>query len=135
MGTFSHFALQKAVYQQFMQDSVLMGMVVGVFDRPAQGTDFPYITIGDSSGLEWSNRETSGMEYKFVIHIWSRQAGRKETVQIMERIYTLLHQQSPPVEDNTLMLMRFVSSSIVLESDGWTTQGQMRFHALLQSEN
>ena len=135
MATFSHFALQKAIYQQLTGDDTLMGLVTGLFDRPVQGTAFPYITIGDSIGLDWSNAAAGGMEHKFIVHIWSREGGRKEAARIMERIHALLHQQNPAVEDNSVLLLRFVSSAIVLENDGWTYHGQMHFHALLQSQS
>ena len=115
MANFSHYPLQQAIYQTLTADSTLMALITGVFDRPPQGTAFPYVTIGESSGSDWSSKTTTGMEHNFILHIWSREGGRKQTAQIMERLHTLLHQVILTVTGQTMILMRFAASSILLE--------------------
>ena len=133
MPTFSHYPLQQAIYQALTADSTLMGLVAGVFDRSVQGTAFPYVTIGESTGSDWSTKTTSGMEQNVTLHIWSRQGGRAEAASIMVRIHTLLHQASLTVTGQALVSIRFTGSSITLENDGWTYQGVMKFQAFLQA--
>jgi hypothetical protein len=133
MPTFSHFPLQQAIYQTLTNDSTMMGWVVGVFDRPVQGTAFPYVTIGESTGSDWSTKTTSGMEQNVTLHVWSRQGGRAEAASIMTRIHALLHEVPLSVTGQTLVSMRFTASSIALENDGWTYQGIMKFQAFLQA--
>jgi len=133
MANFSHYPLQKAVYQTLTGDTTLMALVAGVFDRPPQGTDYPNITLGESAGSDWSSKTTTGMEHNFTLHIWSRNGGRTEAATIMERIHTLLHEASIAVDGQTLVLMRFTASNIGLESDGFTYQGVMRFQVFLQA--
>lgn len=134
MANFSHLAVQSAIYELLAGDLILAGLITGVYDRPPQATQFPYITLGDFSVTDWSSKTTQGCEHKFVIHVWSRQGGRKESAQLMERIHTLLHEQNLTVEGHTLILMRFLASAITLENDGWTYHGQMQFHALLEAD-
>jgi hypothetical protein len=110
-----------------------MAMVEGVYDRPAQGSLFPYITLGDSSGSDYSTKNTTGTEQIVTLQIWSREGGRKEAATIMELIYQLLHQGSLSVTGQILSMIRFVASEISVENDGWTYKGVMRFRALLQS--
>jgi len=133
MSTFSHLPLQKAIYQTLTNDATLMALVVGVFDRPPQGTAFPYITLGESAGSDWSTKTTTGMEQNVTLHVWSREGGRAEAASIMERIHTLLHQAPLSVTGQTLVSIRFSASNILLENDGWTYQGVMTFQAFLQA--
>ena len=133
MANFSYYSLQQAIYQQLTGDSTLMALVTGVFDRPPQGTAFPYITIGEFTGRDWSTKTTTGMEYVVNLHAWSREGGRKQAAQIMERLHTLLYQASLSVTGQTLVSMRFSGSNILLENDGWTYHGTMQFNALLEA--
>jgi len=133
MSNFSHYALQQSIYQTLMGDTTLMGMLTGVFDRPPQGTAYPYITLGESTITDWSSKTTNGTQQIVMLHIWSREGGRTETATVMNRVYQLLHQANLTVTGQTLVLIRFASSHIGLEDDGWTYQGVMQFKALLQS--
>jgi len=133
MANFSHYPLQKSIYQTLTNDSTLMGLVVGVFNRPPQGTDFPYVTLGESAGSDWSTKTTTGMEQNVTLHVWSREGGRAEAASIMQRLYTLLHQVNLSVTGQTLVSIRFAASAILLENDGWTYQGVMKFQAFLEA--
>lgn len=131
MANFSHLPLQEAVYSQLTGDATLMALVTGVYDRPPEGTVFPYVTLGESTGTDWSNAGTVGMEHVLGLRIWSRQGGRKETATIMERLHTLLHEANLSVTGQTLVMMKFLASEILLGDDGWTYQGTMKFQAYL----
>lgn len=133
MSVFSHYPLQKALYQTLSSDSSLMALVTGIFDHVPQAAVMPYITLGNAAGHDWSSKTSQGMEQQPVIHIWSRNGGRKETALIMERIHTLLHDAAITVVGQNLVSLRFVSSDIMLKDDGYTYQGQMRFRALLEA--
>jgi hypothetical protein len=131
MAVFSQHPLQKAIYQTLSGDATLMGLVTGVYDRPPQGSAFPYITLGESEGRDWSTKTTSGMEQIVSQHVWSREGGRKQASLIMERIHTLLHDAGLSVEGQTLISLRFSASSLNLENDGWTYHGILRFRAFM----
>ncbi|MDE3061210.1 MAG: DUF3168 domain-containing protein [Pseudomonadota bacterium] len=133
MANFSHLPLQEAVYTALTGDSTLMALITGVYDRPPEGTVFPYVTLGESVGADWSNAGTVGMEHVFSVRVWSRQGGRKEAATIMERLHTLLHEANLTVTGQTLVMMKFSASQITLENDGWTYQGIMKFQTYLQA--
>lgn len=133
MANFSHLPLQEAIYSALTGDATLMGLITGVYDRPPEGTAFPYITLGEATGSDWSNTATVGMEFLITLRIWSRQGGRKEVASIMERLHTLLHEANLSISGQTLVMLRFTSSDIALMDDGWTYQGVMTFHALLSA--
>jgi hypothetical protein len=131
MSTLTHNALQSALYGTLSGDATLSGMATGIFDRPAQNTDFPYITIGESVCSDWSTKTSTGTKHELEIHIWSREGGRKQTASIMERIYSLLHNQNISIIGQSLVFMRFIASSITLENDGWTYHGMLKLHAMM----
>jgi hypothetical protein len=133
MSNFSHYTLQQSVYQRLSTDSTLLAMMSAVYDRPPQGSAFPYITLGEAAITDFSTKTSTGTEQILTLHIWSRGGGRKESALIMERVYALLHQASLSVTGQALVLMRFLSSEILLENDGCTYHGIMRFRAVLES--
>lgn len=133
MVNFSHYPLQKAIYQKLTGDSALMALVSGVFDRPPQGQSYPYITIGESSIGDWSTKTSNGTEQLLTLHIWSREGGKKQAELIAEKVHGLLHVPTMPVDGQILVLMRFISSALSLENDGATYHGIMRFRALLEA--
>jgi len=133
MGNFSHYPLQKAVFQKLTSDSILINLVTATFDRPPQTQLFPYITLGESIVKDWSTKTTNGCEQQFIIRVWSREGGLKQAEVIMDRIHTVLHDASLAVDGQFHVLTRFISSGVDLESDGWTYQGTMRFKSLLQA--
>lgn len=134
MTAFSQLPLQAAIYQTLTGDTTLMALVKSIFDRAPQGSEFPYITIGDSVANDWSAKTFAGTEQMTTLHIWSQEGGHKETATIMDRIYQLLHDASLTVTGNTLIMIRLISSTVMLEMDGSTYHGTMRFRALLQAD-
>ena len=133
MANFSHYPLQKAIYQKLTGDAGLQNLISGVFDRPPQGQAYPYITIGQAVINDWSTKTTIGSEQRLDIHIWSREGGKKQVETIAEKIHSLLHLVDMSVDGQTLVMMRFMSSSILPENDGYTYHGTMRFRALLEA--
>lgn len=126
MENIGYYALQKAIYEKLVGNVSLMAVIVGVFDHTPQETAFPFVTIGDVAASDYSSLGKSGTEQRLNIHIWSREAGHKQVADIMEMIYGLLHNGSVTVVGQTLVAMRFLSTSIQLEGDGWTNHGVMR---------
>lgn len=130
---FSHYPLHKAIYDTLVNDGALMGMITGVFDRAEQEQVYPYIVIGESAVTDWSTSTTTGTEHRFRINVWSREGGKRETELVMERVYILLHDVALNVGGHNLISIRFLSSDITLESDGWTYAGGMRYRVLLEA--
>lgn len=131
MPSLNYYNTQKAIYEKLTGNSQLMASVSGIFDRVPQETSFPFITIGDISSNNLPNLNKNGIEQKLNINIWSREAGKKQTSDIMELIYGLLNNGTITVTGQTLVLMEFVSNSVELGDDGWTYHGIMRLRVVL----
>lgn len=130
---FAHFSLQKALYEVLINDIPLIAIVMGIYDKVPDNAAFPYIAIGEMRCADWASKTTSGMECMATLTIFSREGGRQQAAQIMERLYALLHDSNIAVDDHQLVMMRFASSGIELESDGVTYRGRMGFRTLLQA--
>jgi hypothetical protein len=133
MANFSYHSLQKALYEALANDSTLMGMVSGIFDRMPQGQSYPYVTLDESLGSDASTKTSVSMEYALQIQVWSREGGRRQNVEIMENIHRILHDANLTLIGHRLISIRFISSTISVKSDGWTYQGTMRFRAVTEA--
>ena len=125
-------AFQKSVYEALKANATLMAMVGGIFDHVPQGSDYPYIVFGESNEKSWFNRERLGSEQMLTLVVFSRGRGRKECLEIMEKIHATLHQVSLTVEAQLLISIRYHSSRVALEDDGATYKGLIQFRAILQ---
>ena len=132
MGIFSHWPLQKAVYQALTADAALMAIVNGVYDFVPASAAYPYAVIGEMTGADRSTKTTGGMEFRFFVRVFSREGGRKQAASAMERIHAVLHHAALSVTGQTLVSLRCEGSEIRLEDDGATYQGILRFRAALE---
>ncbi len=127
MSAVSSLAVQQAVYAQLNGDATLTGLVTGVFDAVPQGTAYPYVVIDEHSTRHWSTTTTQGMELRMNIHVFSREAGRRETLTILERIYTLLHEVALTVTGQSFAHVRLAAQEVVLEDDAFTFHGTQTY--------
>lgn len=132
MGVFNHYAAQKAVYGTLAGDSALMAQVSGIYDFVPAGAAFPYITLGDIKAEDASTATSQASRLKLMLHIYSRERGRKEIDALMERVHFLLHDAMPKVDGYAVANLRYVGSEIGMERDGLTFHGKIRFDALLE---
>ena len=132
MGVFGQYELQASLFSVLDGDATLSAMATGIYDAVPADADYPYVTIGDIQARDWSSATTAGMQYQVAVHCYSRQGGRKEALNMMDRIHTLLHDANPSIAGYQCVLVRYVSSDVRLNSDGLTYEGTMRFNALAQ---
>jgi hypothetical protein len=125
------FNLASAVYSRLTGDTTLMSIVEGVYDDVPQDTEYPYVVIGEETTINNGSKTLDGQEYTITIHVWSRYRGFKETKQIMERIYTLLHNYALAVTGASLVNLRQEFTSTLMDADGLTRHGIIRFRAAI----
>lgn len=125
------FNLASAIYSRLTGDATLMGLVEGIYDDVPQDTDYPYVVIGEETTLNNGSKTLDGLEHTLTLHVWSRYRGLKETKQIMERIYALLHTYDLAVTGASLVNLRQEFSSTFVDADGLTRHGVIRFRAMV----
>ena len=124
--------LQKAIYAVLDGDSILSNLVTGIFDHVPQDTEYPYVTIGEMRAIDYSTKTTSGAEVDITVNTFARDKGSKSNIDIMSRIYNLLHDSNLTLTTCSLINMRFVSNEVISRQDGLTYQGIQRFRAVIQ---
>ena len=128
----AQFPLQEAVYSALSNDNTLTSTLgADIFDDVLEGTTYPFVELGNETAIDYSTKDVDGAEFTITLHVWSQYAGAKETKQIMDRIYDLLHNSSLTVTGFNLINLRFEFSDIMRDPDGKTRHGVMRFRAII----
>ena len=125
------FELGSTIYSTLTGNVSLMSDVTGVFDDVPENTEYPYIVIGEETSIDNATKDTDGREYTIVLHIWSRFRGLKETKQIIAKVYDLLHNVNLSVTGASLVNIREEFTSTLMDSDGITRHGIMRFRVVI----
>lgn len=119
-------AFQKAVYARLTAAPYHLT----VYDNVPDDATFPYVVIGEDTIIDWSFVGVRGEELTLLLHVWSRSAGRAECKQMLEQIKTALHEQELALETGHNTLTRFAFEETLLDEDGRTWHGVIRFRAL-----
>lgn len=91
-------AVQRAIYRTLAEDDELQSLVSGVFDDVPEGTEFPYVVIGESTLIPDNYLTGFGREVRVTLHVWSQYRGFAEALEIADRVCQLLDHQPLAVE-------------------------------------
>ena len=125
------FPLQEAIFSRLNGDSTLGDLITGVFDGVPDDTALPVVVIGPSTTSDDGSKTLDARDYIFNVDVFSDYRGMKEAKNILQRVYTLLHEVDVSVSGANLIDLRCEFSSEVLENDGVTRHGVMRFRAFI----
>ena len=124
--------LQKAIYSTLNGSVTGMGGAsVSVYDDIPENTSYPYVVIGEETTANNGSVTLDGVEHTLTIHAWSQYRGRREIKEIMESVYSLLHNGAISVSGASLVNIRQEFSTTLAENDGITRHGVMRFRAVV----
>jgi hypothetical protein len=128
--------LQRAIFAVLGTDTGLLEKLGGpkVFDRTPADVDFPYLTFGRTSVVDWSTDTETGSEHLFTLNVWSAHEGKGECFEIMERVGSLLYDAPLAVDGHTLVLLRQEFAEARFDAVQRVHHGAMRFRALLEPQ-
>ena len=118
----------KAVWVKLNSTTGLVGLVKEILDDK---TAFPKIWLEDGGADDWSNKDDNGLEAVITLHIGSRVEGTKEIRSLMDKCHGALHNQDLTLESGQSVLCQFLRHDIVIDTDGITRHGVMRFNLLI----
>lgn len=124
--------VQQAIYSKLNADATLGAMIEGVFDRVREGTDYPYVVLAGASSEDEATQTTAIQRIRAEIEIYSREGGRKQALQIADRIAELLHEGSLSISGQTLLEMRVSEASSEQLADGLTYRGRLSVQLWVQ---
>ena len=127
-------ALQQSVYAALTSDPQITALLgtVRVFDDVPQKTEFPYLTLGQSSVRDWSTGTEAGDEHLLTLHVWSRASGRKQTHEIMGALKNALHNRALALQGHRLINIVHQFSDARRDPEGDTYHGIVRLRAVTE---
>ena len=114
--------IQTAVYSRLTSQ-----LSETVYDDVPQDPTFPFVVIGDDTGIPFDTDDTTGTESTLTIHVWSRYDGRSEVKGIMSDIYDALNRHSLSVTGANTIDCLYEFGETMLDPDMETRHGVMRF--------
>lgn len=132
--TSASFALQKAIVAALSGDASVVSLLGGarIYDDVPNRTEFPYMTIGQTTERDWSTGTDLGSEHLVTLHVWSRTKGRKQADEVMAAARSALHDQGLALVGHRLVNLRHEFSDARREPDGETFHGISRFRAVTE---
>ncbi|PAF19753.1 DUF3168 domain-containing protein [Terribacillus saccharophilus] len=117
--------LQTVLFQRLSSDPTVKGLVKGVFDYVPEGTEFPYIRIGEPTVTPIVTKTTHGEEVAVVVHVWSQYRGKAEAYNILN---ACLGATTAPlkVQGFKLVDQRLDQLQVFDDIDGMTRHGVLR---------
>ena len=129
------FPLQQSIFTKLTSSTLTdvngTSITSKVFDDVPEGTAYPYLVIGEETATNIDTKDKEAHEHTLTFHVWSQYRGRKEIKNIMSQIYTALHNSDITVSGATLVNIRHEFENTLLESDGITRHGVMRFRVVI----
>jgi uncharacterized protein DUF3168 len=134
MAEVASWAVQRGVYQALAGSSDITTLLGGarIYDHAPQAAPYPFITLGESVIRDWSTGTENGAEHDLTLHVWSRAGGKKQTLEIIEAIKDVLHDQPMLLADHHLINLRHEFSEARLDPDGDTFHGIVRYRAVTE---
>lgn len=119
--------LQTAIYVRLTGDATLMNLITGVFDHVPEGTDKPYVVVGEAFATPRNSQDRFGRRTAQNIHVWSDQLGYSQVNQIANRIIALLDHQPLTVTGHDVVLANFEFQQTLDDPDRRLRHGVVRF--------
>ncbi len=104
---------------------------VSVSDDVPENTTYPQVVIGEETAANNGTKDVDGIEHTLTLHVWSQYRGRREIKEIMQSVYQLLHDAAITVSGASLVNIRQEFNNTLMENDGITRHGVMRFRAVV----
>lgn len=106
--------------------------LTGIISESLSNTDpFPKIWLEDGGADDWSNKDDNGLEAFVNLHVGSQKEGTKEIRGLMDKCHSALHNVDLVLTNGQSVLCQFVRHDVVIDSDGVTRHGIMRFKLLV----
>ena len=118
----------KAVYVALDATTGLTGIISESLSNADQ---FPKIWLEDGGADDWSNKDDNGLEAFVNLHVGSQKEGTKEIRGLMDKCHSALHNVDLVLTNGQSVLCQFVRHDVVIDSDGITRHGIMRFKLLV----
>jgi hypothetical protein len=113
--------------------AALNGVIsTSIYEQVPQGTEFPYVAIGQINHVEDDTDSTTARECTYTLHTWSDSHSLKEAQLIQGEMFDALHLLKFVEVGYTFTENYYLSSEIFTDSDGQTKHGVSTFKLTIQ---
>lgn len=123
--------LQKALYERFSGHAPLMDRITGVFDDAPKDQLAPYVTMGESTVMDWGTKVNDGEEVTATLHCWSEYPGKREAKEILSLMLEALSEPLTIEGGFSVDLSRLEMMEVLDDPDGVTKHGVLRVRFLI----
>lgn len=128
-------ALAAAMRSRALADAGVMavfGDPARFYDEPPADIAFPYATFGrfETRGADAASQRA--LEIAVTLHVWSRYAGRGETLDGVHALRTALHDAPLSIAGYGLVLCFATFADVFRSGDGRTNHGVLRLRAITE---
>lgn len=128
--------VQKAVYTALTGDTALAALVTGVYDRVPERTALPYLVFGNATTKDASTTTLDGETVRLELAVYSREGGRKQVLDILERVHAVLHQQALTLTGGwRVVWLRVERVNVDMLGDGMTWRGVAELNLLVEPDS
>lgn len=131
MTTSSITALRTAVLNLLQSDSMLAGLVSGIYEYRGETVAYPYVYLDMMQAKEWSKLVTKGADIEFAVQVVTRDKDSGKCGDVLARVQTLLHHAAPTVTGYTVQYIRWLDTRFLESKNPNTFEGSSRFTARL----
>lgn len=126
--------LQKTIFDCLETDEALVVALGGkkIFDHVPANAQFPYISFGRTSVYDWSTSTEDGSEQFFTLHIWSKEKGRQQALDILELAQNRLETAALEPAAHHLVNLTFDFAEVRQNEDLSLYHGLLRYRAVLE---
>jgi hypothetical protein len=130
----SALALQQSIFEALAADAALVALLGAprIYDDTPQPATFPYITFGASQTRDYDSTTSAADEHIVTLHVWSREAGRKQAHEIVGAMRQALHDRPLALPGHRLINLRHDFSEARRDPDGETIRGLLRLRAVTE---
>lgn len=125
-------SFHKAIFQRLNTHAPLTLAVSGIYDRVITGAAFPYLVLDTVEITPWDTLSFRGYRCEIALDIYSRQGGRKELTQIIDIIYSLLHNQTLSIELFSVAELEVIRQQTQFEADAITSSARLVVRSYIQ---
>ena len=126
--------LQMAIYNELTGHAGIISALGGahVFDDVPQGTQFPYVAIGNIETRNWSTQTSTGHEHIVTLNAWSNHRGRKQVQSIIGEIDDALDGKNLVLQDHALVNLHVIFWSALRDLEGKAYHGIVRLRGVTE---
>jgi len=104
-----------------------------VYDDIPEQAPYPYVTMGELTARDWSDKFEAGQEVYSTKHIWSQYKGKKEVTEMGDAILQALTKSPLDLGPNfRAVLDALDTNEVIIDIDGITRHGILRQRYLIE---